>query len=185
LSYTTGLSGPLPGHIYCHGWDLARKRTFTVGVTLDITTKPYQLVAFDRFQRDWPYVYEKIRERFKRYRGPTLIDSTGLGDVVLSELTDIGARGFNFGERGGKAKAELLANLEQAFVMGGVACPYVEQITGQGAVWTLQDELRELTWEDNSHCDAAMALALALWNVREYHDNIVVVSPKVASLREI
>jgi len=185
LTQAAGLSEPIPGHIYCHGWDLARKRTFTVGVTLDITTKPYQLVAFDRFQRDWPYVYEKIRERFKRYRGPTLIDSTGLGDVVLSELTDIGARGFNFGERGGKAKAELLANLEQAFVMGGVACPYVEQITGQGAVWTLQDELRELTWEDNSHCDAAMALALSLWNVREYQETITIVSPKVVCLRGV
>jgi hypothetical protein len=185
LGQAGGLSGPLPGHLYCHGWDLARKRTFTVGITLDITTKPYQLVALERFQRDWPYVYHRIRERFRSYRGLTLIDSTGLGDVVLSELKDIGARGFNFGEGGGRAKAELLANLEQAFVMGNVACPYVEQVLSDGTVWSLQEELRELNWENNSHCDAAMALALALWNIREHQDKIGIVAPRMARLAEV
>jgi len=164
---STGLSDPVPHRVYVHGWDLARKRTFTVGITLDITSHPWQMVAFERFQhRDWPQVYAAIRSRQRRYGGRTIIDATGLGDVVLSELADIGAEGFNFGERGGKAKAELIANIQQAFAVGRLGIVPVEQTGASGEYWSLLGELREFTWEDNQHCDAVFALALALWAMR-------------------
>ena len=130
---STGLAERQPHHAYVHGWDLARKRTFTVGVTLDIAVAPYQLAAFERFQhRDWPQVFAAIRGRHRRYGGRTIIDATGLGDVVLSELKDIGAEGFNFGERAGKAKAELIANLQQCFAAGRVGIVPVEQAGADG-----------------------------------------------------
>lgn len=178
-SSSTGLSPRIQGHRYCHGWDLARKRTFTVGVTLDITEKPYQLVAFERFQREWKEVYLAIRKRKKEYGGEVLIDSTGLGDVVLSEVKDIGAKGFNFGEKGGKAKSELIANLQQAHAFGHIAYPYIEQPDDQGQVWTLQDELRNFYWDSNQNCDAVMALALALWLVRGNICHPVILLPRV------
>ncbi len=163
----SGLQSPQPYHQYVHGWDLARKRTFTVGVTLDVTRTPWQLVALERFhQRDWSQVYATIRKRQREYGGRTIIDATGLGDVVLSELADIGAEGFNFGERAGKAKAELIANLQQAFAGGRVGIAPVEQQTSSGEFWSFVGELREFTWENNQHCDAVFALALALWAVR-------------------
>lgn len=182
MSLSTGLSKPIQGHRYCHGWDLARKRTFTVGVTLDITSKPYQLVSLERFQRDWKDVYAAIREKQKEYRGGVIIDSTGLGDVVISELADIKPQGFNFGERGGKAKSELIANLEKSHALGEVAYPYVEQIQEDGELWTLQDELRNFYWDKNSECDAVMALALALWSVREGGESPLVLSPRVGKV---
>ncbi|NIM99634.1 MAG: hypothetical protein GTO24_16650 [candidate division Zixibacteria bacterium] len=182
LTASTGLSEPIQGHRYCHGWDLARKRTFTVGVTLDITTKPYQVVALERFQRDWKDVYEAIRGRQKEYGGEVIIDSTGLGDVVLSELSDIKPQGFNFGERGGKAKPELVANLEKMHALGRVAYPHIEQIEDEGELWTLQDELRNFYWDKNSECDAVMALALALWLVREGDRSSLILSPKVEKI---
>lgn len=167
LLQAAGLAEPVPHHVYVHGWDLARKRTFTVGITLDITVSPWQLAAFERFQhRDWPMVYAAIRSRHRRYGGRTIIDATGLGDVVLSEMADIGAEGFNFGERGGKAKAELIANLQQAFAAGRVGIVPVEQTGPAGEFWSLLGELREFAWEDNQHCDAVFALALALWALR-------------------
>lgn len=178
-SSSTGLSAPIRGHRYCHGWDLARKRTYTAGVTLDITEKPYQVVAFERFQREWRDVYLAIRKRKKEYGGDVLIDSTGLGDVVLSELNDIRAQGFNFGQRGGKAKSELIANLQQAHALGHIAYPYIEQPDDQGEVWTLQGELRSFYWDSNQDCDAVMALALALWQVRGNILRPVVLSPRV------
>lgn len=175
LTLAHGLAPPLQGHNYVHGWDLARKRSWTAGVTLDCTTRPLQLVAFERFQhRSWPAVFAAIRSRHAQYRGRVLIDATGLGDVVLSELVDIGAEGFNFGERGGRAKNELIAALEQAFVAGAVAIPQVEMTDSDGEYWSLAGELREFTWEDNTHCDAVFALALALWLARTGREPLVV-----------
>jgi hypothetical protein len=182
MTSSTGLSAPIPGHRYCHGWDLARKRTFTVGITLDITQKPYQLVALERFQREWKDVYTAIRKRHKEYGGEVIIDSTGLGDVVLSELSNIKPRGFNFGERGGKAKSELIANLEQMHALGNIAYPFIEQIQEDGEVWTLQDELQNFYWDSNQECDAVMALALALWLVREGEKSHLILLPKVEKL---
>jgi hypothetical protein len=182
MSQATGLSKPIQGHRYCHGWDLARKRTFTVGVTLDITVKPYQVVALGRFQREWKDVYAAIRTRQKEYKGEVIIDSTGLGDVVLSELSDLKPQGFNFGERGGKAKSELIANLEKMHALGRVAYPHIEQVEEDGELWTLQDELRNFYWDRNSECDAVMALALALWLVREGGKLSLILSPKVEKI---
>jgi hypothetical protein len=182
MTASTGLSAPVAGHRYCHGWDLARKRTFTVGVTLDITHKSYQLVAFERFQRDWKDVYVTIRRRHKEYGGEVIIDSTGLGDVVLSELSDIRPQGFNFGERGGKAKSELIANLEQMHALGNIAYPYIEQIEEDGELWSLQDELRNFYWDKNFECDAVMALALALWLVREGEKSTLILMPRVEKI---
>ncbi len=182
MSLSTGLSQPIQGRRYCHGWDLARKRTHTVGVTLDITRKPYQVVALERFQRDWKDVYAAIRKRHKEYGGELIIDSTGLGDVVITELSDIKPQGFNFGERGGKAKSELIANLEKTHAFGEVAYPYVEQIQDDGELWTLQDELRNFYWDGNSECDAVMALALALWVVRDTKDAPSPLSPRVSKV---
>ena len=182
MTASTGLSGPIQGHRYCHGWDLARKRTFTVGVTLDITHKPYQVVALERFQREWRDVYAAIRGRHKEYEGEVIIDSTGLGDVVISEVADIRPQGFNFGERGGKAKSELIANLEKMHALGQVAYPYIEHIQEDGELWTLQDELRDFYWDKNSECDAVMALALALWLVRDGDRPSLVLSPRVEKI---
>lgn len=170
-----GQGHPIPrGRHYVHGWDLARKRTWTVGITLDITERPYQLVAFERFQhRSWPAVITAIRQRHSRYGGRVIIDATGLGDVVLSELTDIGAQGYNFGERGGKAKSELIATLEHAFATGSIGIPMIEMTTADGDYWSLPNELREFSWDDNQHCDAAFALALALWLARQPRERII------------
>lgn len=179
MNLSTGLSGPIQGQRYCHGWDLARKRTFTVGVTLDITRKPYQVVALERFQRDWKDVYSAIRGRHKEYGGELIIDSTGLGDVVIAELADVKPRGFNFGERGGKAKSELIANLEKVHALGEAAYPHIEQVQEDGELWTLQDELRNFYWDKNSECDAVMALALALWVVRDQGEPLLALSPRV------
>ncbi|MCP4633505.1 MAG: hypothetical protein GY855_11310 [candidate division Zixibacteria bacterium] len=157
---------PQSGKIYIHGWDLARKRTHTVGATIDVSSEPVRLVALERFQRSWPETYTAIRERYRQYGGRVIIDSTGLGDVVLSEIEDIGAEGFNFGAGGGKAKAELLANLQRFFVMGKICLPVVTFPDATGSEWSLESELREIGWDDNNQYDAVMALALALWGAR-------------------
>jgi len=164
LSASTGLSGKLDHCRYIHGWDLARKKTHTVGITLDVTSRPFQLVKLERFQnRDWPDVIQTIRQRQREYGGETIIDSTGLGDVVLGELKDIKAVGFSFSP---KSKAELLTNLQAQFESGNIGLPSIDMLTDGGDYWSFTQELRELNWTENTTADAAMALALCLWQAR-------------------
>ncbi len=164
LAASTGFSEKIQHHRYIHGWDVARKKTHTVGITLDVTSRPYQLVKIEKFQkRDWPVVYEAIRQRRREFGGETVIDSTGLGDVVLGELKDIKAVGFIFSA---KSKAELLTNLQAQFESGNVGVPLVEIASDGGDYWCLTEELRELNWTENTAADAVMALALALWQAR-------------------
>lgn len=76
----------------------------------------------------------------------------------------------------------MIANLEKSHALGEVAYPYVEQIQEDGELWTLQDELRNFYWDKNSECDAVMALALALWSVREGGESPLVLSPRVGKV---
>ncbi len=163
IALSTGLARPREGHRYCHGWDLARKITHTVGVTIDVTSKPYQVVAIERFQgRDWNSVFAAVRKKHRDYGGQILLDSTGLGDVVLSQLKDVGAEGYNFGSGAGKAKIELLVNLQLMHERRDIAYPCYEQLAAD-ELWSNLQEMREATWTHNDACDFMMALALACW----------------------
>ncbi len=159
-------SGPSinPDRFYIHGWDLARKVTHTVGVTIDASTRPYRVMEISRMQREWPLTIRAIKDRQRKYGGVTIIDSTGLGDVVLSELTDIGAIGFNFG---GGNRDLLLANFERAVFAGEIAWVHQELADEGKKVWSLTDEIRAMDKSYTNVGDGVCALALALWQVRE------------------
>jgi hypothetical protein len=58
------------GGFFIHGWDLARKMTYTVGITIDATTKPYKVVEIIRTQREWPVIINAIRRNHHRFNRP-------------------------------------------------------------------------------------------------------------------
>ncbi len=153
---------PQPGRQYYHGWDLAKKQDWTVGFTIDVMKNPWQVVAYERFQhRPWPYVYERIRHRHKLYAGKgtseTWIDCTGVGDVVLDELQDIQAQGFNFG--GGKAKVNMLTNMQTVLQNKALKSPWIRQCV---------DEFSFYEWDDEDLVqDCVMALGVVLWGARD------------------
>ena len=149
---------------YIHGWDLARKVTHTVGITIDATRKPYRVANIIRMQREWPATIRTIKEIHNQFDGITIIDSTGIGDVVLSELEDIGSIGFNFG---GGNRDLLLANLERAIFAGEVVWPHIEMPDDNGGTWSLTDEIRAMDKSYENVGDGVCALALALWQVRQ------------------
>jgi Terminase large subunit, T4likevirus-type, N-terminal len=150
---------------YLSGWDLARKRTATVGVTVAVdSTGTATVVAVERFRRmDWNYVFGQIRSRQTSYPGVLVLDATGLGDVVTEELQDLAPVPFIFSE---KSKAALLTNLEMFHALKKIHYSRWEIKEQQGKIWALEDELRAATWDDNGRCDGVMALALALWPLR-------------------
>lgn len=144
---------PQSGRRYVQGADLAKSEDWTVHAVLDATTRPYRLVAFERYQRQpWPVVAARIRELHQRYGcHQTLIDATGVGDAVLDEVRDV-AQGFVFT---GRSKLDLLTNLQVTLEKRELRFPFVRELV---------DELQGYAWEDQSlTTDCVMALALAVW----------------------
>ncbi len=144
---------PTKGRRYVAGWDLAKAEDWTVGIVLDATSRPYRLVAFERFQRvPWPAVAERIRATHARYGcHASLIDSTGVGAAVLDEVRDV-AQGYVFT---GRSKVDLLTNLQLAFEKREIQFPFVRELV---------DELQGYEWEDRDLVtDCVMGLALAVW----------------------
>ena len=138
---------------YVAGWDLAKHADYTVGIVLDATTTPFKLVHFDRFnQQPWGATTARIRTVAEQYHARTLIDATGIGDVVLDDVGDV-AEGLVFTK---KSKTDLLANLQVRLEQRQLQFPFVRELV---------DELQAYEWNDKQlTTDCVMALALAAWN---------------------
>jgi hypothetical protein len=160
---------------YITGWDLARKRTATVGITVAVCGAAARVVALERHRNnDWKVVLERIKQRQGEYPGRLLIDATGLGDVIVEELADYNPQPVIFTPA---TKAELLINVELMHAQERILYQRWELPDGSGKTWSLEDELREARWDNNSHCDGLMALALALWPLRRRPTPII--APRV------
>jgi len=177
MTLATGFSPRLVGHRYVTAWDLAQKRNYTVGVTLDITAKPYQVVAWEMFNEPtlraegitfgpgetyWDYVYDRIRRRHSIYGGLCYYDGTGMGAVVGDGIADIGAECVLFTTQ---VKAEIISALELGFGLGAVGLPDLSKVLPDMTTWNFQDELEEVNVELEG-LDTATALGLCLWSVR-------------------
>lgn len=160
---------------YLSGWDLARKRTATVGITVEVVDGAARIVALERFRMfDWNIVIEKIKQRQIKYPGQLIIDATGLGDVVVEQLREFHPLPVVFSQA---TKAELLTNVELFHARRQMAYDRWQLPDGPGKTWSLEDELRQARWDDNNECDALMALALAVWPLRKTSD--LPVQPRV------
>ncbi len=150
---------------YLNGWDLARKKTATVGITVAVVNDICYVKDLVRLRNfDWNIVLEKIRHQQRKYPGRLQIDATGLGDVLVSQLSDLNPTEVIFTA---KSKAELLTNVELFHSMEKIKYCRWELPDEGGRVWSLEDELRAARWDDNGRCDALMALALALWPLHQ------------------
>ncbi|MEW6050842.1 MAG: terminase family protein [Candidatus Zixiibacteriota bacterium] len=163
---------------FISGWDLARKRTATVGITVELIDDVAHVVALERYKEfDWPIIIERIKHRQRDYPGQLVVDATGLGDVVVSQLTEFNPMSVIFTPA---VKAELLTNVELIHAKGLVSYERWELPDGPGRTWSLEDELRSAQWGDNNECDSLMALALALWPL--HRSDSVVIPPRVGKL---
>ena len=163
---------------YITGWDLARKRTATVGITVAVHNREAYVVALERMKEfDWPIVLEKIAQRQLDYPGRLVIDATGLGDVIVQQLDRFKPQAVIFTPQ---TKAELLTNVELFHARNAIGYDRWELPDGPGRTWSLEDELRSARWDDNNECDALMALALALWPLARKDSPIV--APRVGKL---
>lgn len=80
----------IPGHRYVSAWDIARKQDGFVGFTYDISTAPFQVVAYERHLRmSYPSQAAAIEARHKAYPGETWVESNGVGDPLIQFLSII------------------------------------------------------------------------------------------------
>ncbi len=156
-----------PNHrtAFISGWDLARKKTATVGITIKVVNSAARIVQLERMRMfDWNVVIEKIKRSQEQFPGQLIVDATGLGDVVVEQLREYNPTPVIFTE---STKAELLTNVELFHARDLIKYQRWELPDGPGRIWSLEDELRRARWDDNNDCDALMALALALWPLRK------------------
>ncbi|MDB5042180.1 MAG: hypothetical protein JWN27_2906 [Candidatus Eremiobacteraeota bacterium] len=152
-----------PSHRYVHGWDLANRKDWATGFTIDTTSltdaagrpKRMPVVEYERFHKQgWKHVYARIRDRHRRFGGEahstTVVDSTGVGDTVVEELEDIKAEGYWFTN---PAKDDLLTTLQSALNLREISSPFIGQVNDELSFYDRDDE--------NLIKDCVMGLGLA------------------------
>lgn len=83
-----GLRSAEPGHKYLTAWDIGRRQDATVGITLEMTGDRLQVVAFERMLGEsFPVIQASIEKRTRAYPGPTYVESNGIGDPVIENLS--------------------------------------------------------------------------------------------------
>ena len=163
---------------YISGWDLARKRTATVGITVAVTDLGVYIIRLNRLRLfDWDVVLEKIKQRQMDYPGQLVVDATGLGDVIVEQLRDFNPTSVIFTP---SSKAEMLTNVELFHVQKKIFYDRWQLPDGPGKIWSLENELSEARWDNNNQCDALMALALALWPLRT--KSKLIINPRIGKV---
>jgi hypothetical protein len=137
------------GGEYVTAWDIGRRKDPTVGITIDYGHDPYQVVAFERFERmPYPAQQAAIAERHNAYPGRTVVESNGPGDPVVENLP-VKVEAFQTGTRSKvNAIQALRALLERRAIRADIP-----HLTG---------ELLAYEWDDKAlQQDCVMALAIA------------------------
>lgn len=145
----TGAHEAVLGNDYLTSVDIGRRQDATVINTFDITRRPYQRVAHLRVEGlPYPVIQEHIERRWKLYSGALLIESNGVGDPVIENLS-VPAKPF---VTSAKSKFNAIQALQLLLERREIK-----------ARWTPQ-ERREMTlykWDDRDLTqDCVMSLAI-------------------------
>jgi len=144
---------PIPGHFYVDGWDIATKRDSLVGITLDLSSSPMRVVHFEEFFApiSWELVYAQIRARYKKYNSTVFVDTTGIGDHIPNQLSDVPIIPVVLNKY---TKPAILINAQKVFEQGNIEYPFIK---------ALIDQLLFYDWDDGKlKTDAVLALVIAL-----------------------
>ena len=153
----TGLAKAIPRHRYVIGWDCGRKGDAAVGIILDVSRVPAQLVEYQRLvNKPFPYTQSIIEEQYRAYRPLSLLVGDDNTALAIVENLNVPAQHFL---TGAKNKQEIVADLKQALEWGHIKAKDVSQLVR---------ELRTYKWDDRDLVqDSVMALAIA-WQGRYY-----------------
>ncbi len=141
---------PEQGHRYVSVWDIARRQDAFVGCTLDVSTSPFRLVAFERELRlPYPVQAQRIEARHRAYTGQTVVESNGVGDPLI-EFLSVTVEGFT---TTALTKRQAIDALKLLLQRRELIAPHIPQ---------LARELAMYQWDDKELVqDCVMALAIA------------------------
>ncbi len=108
-------------HRYVTAWDLGRQTDWTVGVTLDISERPWRMVRFDRLNKvPWEQIYNLIKDVRNEYECMwAYIDATGPGgDVIEEEMLKRRIPVVGVKTSSANAKLSLINGIQAAFDEG-------------------------------------------------------------------
>ena len=146
------------------GWDLAKAEDYTVGIGLD---SDWTVAQFHRWNgTPWPDTEERVRSETRAV--PALVDSTGLGDVVLDHLQRDGKGRFTGFKFSVQSKQELMRSLQMAIQKGEVhfpAGPIVDELESFEYTYTQKYVLYSAP--EGQHDDCVYAIALAVYHAHE------------------
>lgn len=184
----------IEGHKYWVAFDLGRQTDYTVGIVLDVTTRPWKVVSYTRLNKvAWEEIYATIDRVTKEYRiRYARIDATGPGgDVIEEEMTKRGIKVDPFKTSTRASKLDIINGLQSALDEGRQVIGMADQVDDNGAVqhhpileepgegnWglirlpcisQLMDEMGVYSIDDKNipFTDSVMALALVVDLARE------------------
>lgn len=138
------------GHMYyVTAVDVGRRQDATIINTIDYSSQPYQRVAFERIERQsFPRIQQAITDRYKAYGGSIVVESNGIGDPVIENLT-IPVMPFVTTQ---KSKIQALTALQ-----------ILLQQHNLHATWDNRERLalQDAEWIDMHTADEVMSLAIA------------------------
>lgn len=155
-----GKQSARPGHKYVSAWDIGRHGDAAVGLVLDITNIPYQVVHYERHKgvkyNMLEAIIENVHRAYTLSRGSctTVIEDNNAGEAVREnlDLPEEECHGF---KTTGKSKPKIISGLQLTFAN--------KELKYDGDQWpSLDIELRQYTWEDEEITqDSVIALAIA------------------------
>lgn len=156
-----------PMHRFAMGVDLAKYNDYTVISVIDLNT--FEQVHMERFNlADWNLQKARIESTYYKFGMPVgFIDSTGVGDPIVDDLTKRGVRleAYKFTEQ---SRKDLLSNLQIKMEQN-----IIKLLDND----ILKDELSYFQYElsergklrvkvpDNLHDDTVFSTALSVWNL--------------------
>lgn len=156
------LDAPTYGITVARGIDVARAVDWAVDIGLDSSGS---VSEFDRFQKPWEEFYKTIYLIVDKDNALSLVDSTGIGDVVLSRLQRDRPRRFEGYKFTSESKQRLMEGLAVAIQKSEVKIPKSGPIRMEleqfEFSYTRSGGVR-YSAPDGFHDDCVMALALAV-----------------------
>jgi hypothetical protein len=161
------LRDPVPGGHYFAGLDIGRRKDYTVLAILDSAGR---LVHFDRLRKvSWGRIKRRMAGALKKYnRAVVWVDSTGVGDPIVEDLTRMGVscRGFRFTLH---SKAALVEHLALAIEEQKIQFPSIPELIDELLIFEARTTPHGNTTygaPGGYHDDCVISLALAWWGMR-------------------
>lgn len=157
-----------PNRRYQMGVDLAKHEDFTVVTPVDLHTfDVIKQLSFNRI--DWREQKEIIVKENKYWnKAKTYIDSTGVGDPIVEDLTHQGlnVEPFHFTET---SREQLINNLKILLEQGKIKIPNDPELIDQlkSMQYELEGRKVRMRVPEGLHDDRIMSLALAVWGLYE------------------